>query len=202
MLGAMDDNRAAEVVTYREADTANLDAAALDGIWTLTQAAFPPGDFSRDDLAHALGGRHFLADAYADGRIVGHASVVARVLEVDGRPLRTGYVEAVAVEPGWQGQGIASALMLAVNAHIREHYQLGALGTGHPAFYERLGWRVWAGPTWVRTAAGPVRSEDEDGGILWLPTPTPTTPTPTAPAQPPITGTESISCEWREGDAW
>ena len=60
----------------------------------------------------------------------------------------------------------------------------------------------WAGPTWVRTADGPVRSEDEDGGILWLPTPTPTTPTPTAPAQPPITGTESISCEWREGDAW
>ncbi len=196
MLAEMDDDLAAEAVTYREADTADLDDAALDGIWALTQAAFPPGDFSRDDLAHAMGGRHFLADA--DGRIVGHASVVARLLDVDGQPLRTGYVEAVAVDPVWQGQGIASELMRAASAHIAGHYQLGALGTGHPAFYERLGWRVWAGPTWVRTADGPVRSEDEDGGILWLPTPT----TPTTPAEPPISGREPISCEWRDGDSW
>ncbi len=189
----MDKDSAAVSVAHRECDTADLDAAALDGIWALAQAAFPPGDLSRDDLAHAMGGRHFLAEA--DGRIVGHASVVARVLEVAGRPLRTGYVEAVAVEPARQGQGIASALMQAVNAHIRDRYQLGALGTGHPAFYERLGWRVWAGPTWVRTLAGPVRSEDEDGGILWL-------PTPLTPAEPTITGDEDISCEWRAGDVW
>ena len=189
----MNDHLAAVLVAYREAATADLDQAVLDGIWTLTQAAFPPGDFTRDDFAHAMGGRHFLAEA--DGRLVGHASVVARVLEVDGRPVRTGYVEAVAVEPGSQGQGIATALMHAVGTHIRDHYQLGALGTGHPGFYERLGWRVWAGPTWVRTADGLERSADEDGGILWL-------PTPLTPATPPITGREPISCEWREGDAW
>ena len=174
-------------------ETVDLDEATLAHVWALTQAAFPAGDFSHDDLAHAMGGRHFLAEA--DGRIVGHASVVERSLEVDGRPIRAGYVEAVAVLPAWQGQGIASALMTAAGAHIRSHYELGALGTGHPAFYERLGWRIWAGPTWVRTAAGDQRSEDEDGGILWL-------RTPTTPTTPPVTGDEPISCEWRAGDAW
>jgi aminoglycoside 2'-N-acetyltransferase I len=181
------------VIVYRQAATATLDEAALDGIWALTQGAFPPGDFTRDDLSHAMGGQHFLAEA--NGQVVGHASVVARVLAVDGRHLRTGYVEAVAVARDWQGQGIATALMSAANAHIRGQYELGALGTGHAAFYERLGWRVWAGPTWVRTPDGLARSADEDGGILWL-------PTPTTPTTPPVTGDEPISCEWRPGDAW
>jgi aminoglycoside 2'-N-acetyltransferase I len=137
-----------------------------------------------------MGGRHFLAEV--QGRIVGHASVVLRALEIGGRPLRTGYVEAVAVLPEWQGQGIATVLMTAVGAQIRNRYELGALGTGHPAFYERLGWRVWAGPTWVRTPDGLQRSGDEDGGILVLKTPT----------TPSMTGDEPISCEWRPGDAW
>jgi aminoglycoside 2'-N-acetyltransferase I len=118
--------------------------------------------------------------------------VVPRVLEVDGRPVRTGYVEAVAVLPEWQGRGIASSIMTAAAHHIRERYELGALGTGQPAFYKRLGWRVWHGPTWIRTPEGPIRSEGEDGGILVLET----------PATPPITRREAISCEWRPGDAW
>jgi aminoglycoside 2'-N-acetyltransferase I len=177
-------------VTYRTTGTAELDALAIDGIWTLCLAAFGEVEMRPEDLAHALGGHHFLAEA--DGAIVGHASVVERTLEVGGRPVRTGYVEAVAVLPAWQRQGIATALMASVGAHIRESYALGALGTGHPGFYARLGWRVWQGPTWVRTTDGPERSEGEDGGILVLET----------PRTPPMTGHEPISCEWRPGDAW
>ena len=60
--------------------------------------------FGEDDWDHALGGTHFVLDL--DGVIVGHASVVERVLEVDGRMLRTGYVEAVGVAPDRQGAGV------------------------------------------------------------------------------------------------
>ena len=76
--------------------------------------AFGTGEeaFGDDDWAHALGGRHFVLDV--DGEILGHASVVERVLEIGGRPLRTGYVEAVATHPRVQGRGHGSAVMAAV----------------------------------------------------------------------------------------
>ena len=54
-----------------------------------------------------MGGVHWLAEAR--GRIVGHASVVPRLLEADGVPLTTGYVEAVATHPDWRRRGIATA---------------------------------------------------------------------------------------------
>ena len=58
--------------------------------------------------------------------------------------------------------------------------------------YARLGWERWRGPTFVRTAGGLVRTEDEDAGIMILRT----------PRTPALTRTESLSCEWRAGDAW
>ena len=39
---------------------------------------------------------------------------------------------------------------------------------------------------------GPVRTEDEDDGIMILRT----------SRTPALTGTEALSCEWRAGDAW
>src|ERR671912_273253 len=49
----------------------------------------------------------------------------------------------------------------AVDADIRARFELGALGTGRHAFYERLGWRTWQGPTSVRTRDGEQRTTDE-----------------------------------------
>ena len=92
-----------------------------------------------------------------DGEIVAHAAVVERELWMDDRPLRTGYVEAVATTPERQGQGLGSLVMGEVNAIVRDGFELGALGTGSNGFYERLGWVTWLGPTFVRTADG--RSE-------------------------------------------
>src|SRR5207245_10210806 len=43
--------------------------------------------------------------------IVAHAAVVARELHVGGRPVRTGYVEAVATDPHRQGNGFGSRVM-------------------------------------------------------------------------------------------
>jgi aminoglycoside 2'-N-acetyltransferase I len=177
-------------VTYRACSTAELGPAVLAQLLDLFGAAWPDGDFSPQDMEHACGGRHFLA--LVDGRIVAHASVVERALEVDGRPLRTGYVEAVATLPAWQRRGIASRLMDSAAAHIRAAFELGALSTGIPELYERLGWRPWEGELFVRTADGPVPCVKEDEGVMAM----------TTPATPPLTLRETLSCEWRPGDAW
>ena len=154
--------------------------------------AFGTGDeaFQDDDWAHALGGLHFVLDL--DGEVVSHASVVERTIEIGVRPLRTAYVEAVATAPNLQGHGHGSIVMEAASAHIRESFELGALGTGRHAFYERLGWQTWVGPAFVRAPEGLQRTPDDEGYILVLRTPT----------SPPFELTEPISCDWRPGDVW
>ncbi len=148
------------------------------------------GGFDDDDWEHALGGVHFLA--VAGGSIVCHASVVERELHVAGRALLTGYVEAVATEPRLQGRGHGTAVIREVNEHLRDAYQLGALGTGSHGFYERLGWETWRGPSSVRAADGDRRTPGEDGYIMVL----------RVPSTPALDLNAPISCEWRPGDVW
>ena len=147
--------------------------------------------FDEHDWQHALGGTHVTAELA--GRVVAHASVVPRDLHAGGRPLRTGYVEAVGVDPTLQRRGLGTVVMRAANSHISEEYELGALGTGDQSFYERLGWRVWRGPTSIRSAAGGVPTPEEDGSIMVL----------TVASTPAWLDLGApLSCEWREGDGW
>lgn len=146
--------------------------------------------FRDEDWVHALGGCHFVLQL--DGAIVAHASVVERDVHVGGRPLRAGYVEAVATAPAHQGAGLGSVIVEDVNDFIRASYELGVLGTGRNSFYERLGWQTWRGPSSVRTAAGDRRTPEEDGSILVLGT----------PSSPPLDLAAPISCDWRPGDVW
>ena len=176
----------------RRLPTESLDPVELATIRALMDVAFGSGDeaFNDDDWAHALGGLHFVLDL--DGEIVSHASVVERTLEIGGRPFRTGYVEAVATAPDLQGRGHGSIVMEAATEHIRATFELGALGTGRHAFYQRLGWQTWLGPAFVRAPEGERRTPDDEGYILVLRTPT----------SPPFELREPISCDWRPGDAW
>lgn len=112
----------------------------------------------------ARGGTHFVIAP--EGAVVAHAAVVDRTLEWDGRPLRTGYVEAVATLPERQAQGLGSAVMRAVSAFVDERYELGALDTATPGFYERLGWVRWPGRTGVREPDGVRLTPEEDGKVL------------------------------------
>ena len=177
----------------RQLPTAALTPVELVTIRELMDRAFGTGEhgFTNDDWDHSLGGLHFVLDD--GGALLTHASVVERVLEVDGRPLRTGYVEAVATAPDRQGQGHGTVVMEAVTEYVRSRFELGALGTGSQAFYERLGWEIWRGPAFVRTPAGGTeRTAEEEGYILVLRT----------AASPPFELTEPISCDWRPGDVW
>jgi aminoglycoside 2'-N-acetyltransferase I len=177
-------------IPTRRVRTPDLGVADLAQLLDLFAACWPEGDFSTDDIAHAMGGVHWLAEA--GGRVIGHASVVPRRLEADGVPMATGYVEAVATHPDWRNRGVASRLMEAANAHIRETFEVGALSTGLHLVYARVGWERWRGPAFVRTEEGPLRTPEEDDGIMILRT----------PRTPPLAGTEALSCEWRAGDAW
>jgi aminoglycoside 2'-N-acetyltransferase I len=159
---------------------------------TLLWAAFDGDDpMTEADWDHATGGTHHLVEL--EGTIVAHAAVVERTLQTGGRPLRTGYVEAVATASAHRGRGLGREVMRSAGEEIRARFELGALGTGSHAFYERLGWRTWRGPTSVRTPAGEVRTPDEDGFILVL-------ETPASPADLDLD--RPISCDWRPGDAW
>jgi aminoglycoside 2'-N-acetyltransferase I len=159
----------------------------LRGLFAL---AWGSEDFSETDWGNALGGLHFVAE---DERgILAHAAAVRRELHVEERPLRTGYVEAMATRPELQGRGIGTEVLRAVNDHIVDAYELGALDTGSDWFYRRLGWLRWRGPTFVRTVEEVLRTEDEDGNIMVLPT----------SASGPLDVEAPISCEWRPGDVW
>lgn len=177
----------------RRLSTADLTSREIRVIRGILERAFGSDEeerFTDDDWDHAVGGVHFVLELA--GEIIAHASVVERELHVDGRPLRTGYVEAVATAPDRQGAGFGSLVMADVTSLIKDRFELGALGTGRQRFYERQGWLTWAGPSFVRTSHGPRPTPEEDGYIMVLPT----------PSSPPLDLKAPISCEWRPGDVW
>lgn len=189
MVSTIDPDR----LRLRRLAPAELTAAEAGSIRALLDEAFGTDEeerFTDADWDHAVGGVHFVLDL--DGEIVAHASVVEREIQIGERPLKTGYVEAVATATEHQGRGLGSVLMADVTAWIRERFELGTLGTGQHHFYERLGWQIWAGPSAVRTPDGERPTPDEDGYILVLRT----------PASPPFELTEPISCDWRPGAVW
>ena len=188
-----DMNQGTDILCVRRVTTEELTARQIDAIRQLLVRAFGPDEeerFTDDDWQHAIGGTHFVIDIDRDP--VAHASVVERELHIDGRPLRTGYVEAVATAPGRQGTGLGSTVMRDVGSYIRERFELGALATGSHRFYKRLGWETWRGPSFVRTAEGTRRTPGDDGYILVLRT----------PASPAIDLGAPISCDLRPGDVW
>jgi aminoglycoside 2'-N-acetyltransferase I len=180
-------------VRVRRLTTGELTPDEVSEIRSILDAAFGDDEderFTDHDWAHAVGGLHVVVDV--DGEIVAHGSVVERSLEIDHRPLHTGYVEAVATVPGRQGRGHGTSAMRAIGDEIRSRFELGALGTGSHGFYERLGWETWGGPSSVRTPEGERRTPDDDGYIMILRT----------PSTPPLHPGAPISCEWRPGDVW
>jgi len=180
-------------IRLRRFATSSLTAAEIGAIRALMDVAFGDDEeerFTDEDWAHGLGGVHLVLDV--DGVIAAHAAVVEREIHVAGRPLRTGYVEAVATAPERQGTGLGTQVMEMANAVIRDEFELGVLGTGSHHFYERLGWERWRGQAFVRMPDGDQRTPDDEGYLLILRT----------PATPPIDLTASISCDWRPGDVW
>lgn len=148
------------------------------------------GYFTDDDWEHGLGGTHVVLDL--GPRIVAHASVVPRRLEVPNGVLYAGYVEAVATDREFRGRGLARAAMERIGDLVRETYDIGGLSTGIPDLYERFGWERWRGPTFVAVGDDRRTVEEPDAGVMILRTPRTGTIDLTGP----------ITCDDRDGDAW
>jgi aminoglycoside 2'-N-acetyltransferase I len=179
-------------MTARLVHTADLDNDTRDEARRMVIDAFAGGalDFTDADWEHALGGMHALISHH--GALIGHAAVVQRRLLYRQSALRCGYVEGVAVREDWRGQGLARALMDAVEQVLRGAYQLGALSASEAGrdLYAARGWLPWHGPTSVLAPTGVVRTPDDDGSVFVL------------PVSVVVDTGEALTCDWRDGDVW
>jgi aminoglycoside 2'-N-acetyltransferase I len=174
----------------REAHTSDLSPQFLRALRAMLDAAFD-GDFADPDWAHALGGTHAWIEA-TGGQIVSHGCVVERRLEVGGRALTVGYVEALATAEAWRQHGHGTTVMRRLGEWIAARHALGVLSTGAQSFYARLGWVGWRGATWVDAPRGRVRTPEDDDSIMILRT----------PASPAIDLAGDLVADWRTGDVW
>jgi aminoglycoside 2'-N-acetyltransferase I len=175
--------------TARLIHTSDLDPLTREDAKRMVIEAFR-GEFTEVDWEHSLGGMH--AMIFDHGALIAHGAVVQRRLLYRNTALRCGYVEAVAVREDWRGQGLARAVMDAVEQVLRGAYQLGALSVseqGRPIYMAR-GWLPWRGPTSVLAPAGLTRTPDDDNALFVLPV-----------SVELDTGAE-ITCDWRDGDVW
>jgi GNAT superfamily N-acetyltransferase len=116
-------------------------------------------------------GLHVLA--YHKGQLVGHAVVTTRWLQPDTLPLlKTDYVDAVATDPAYQGQGIGSSVMRHL-ASVIQDYDLACLETDRVSFYTQLGWEEWRGPLAGRKWTELLPTPDQEGIMILRLTRTP-----------------------------
>jgi aminoglycoside 2'-N-acetyltransferase I len=179
------------VVQISVVETFDLDAPTRLEARRLWDRAF--GDrFDDHDAEHAFGGVHVLAH---DGdRLVGHASAVPRRLRFGDRAWQSvGYVEAVAVDPDYQGRGVGRQVMRTLQAEIALRWPVAMLSTGRAAgFYEQLGWEPWRGTSYTLRSSGAVVADNEHGGLMILRI--------DGSAVPDLD--LDVTCEDRPGDAW
>lgn len=169
--------------------TSEAPSGLLDRIRMMLDQAFE-GRLSDDDWEHALGGWHVVLTR--DGGVLSHAAVVPRSMVFGHRPLRVGYVEAVATAPDARRRGLATHAMTVAAEIVRRDFEIGALSTGIQPFYERLGWVRWRGPSFVNDEGRKIRTRDEDDGLMVL----------RCDASLDVALTAPIICEARRGDDW
>jgi aminoglycoside 2'-N-acetyltransferase I len=172
----------------RLAHTADLNAETLLAARRLLDEVFD--DMTDGDWEHALGGVHALA--WEGPELVGHASVIQRRLLHNGKALRAGYIEGVAVRRDRQRRGCGAAMMDELERLVRGAYDVGALGASDEgaAFYAARGWRLWRGPSSALTPDGIRRTADDDGCIYVL------------PVTIPLDLDGELTCDWRDHDVW
>lgn len=173
--------------TARLIHTSDLDSETRCAARDLLAEAYE-GDFSEADWEHCLGGMHALI--WSHGNLIAHAAVVQRRLLHQGRALRTGYVEAVAVDIDWRGQRLGAAVMDAAEQVIRGAYELGALSADEEVapFYTARGWLPWVGETAALTPEGIAVYPDEGVYVL--------------PVGASVDRSAALVCDWRDGDPW
>jgi aminoglycoside 2'-N-acetyltransferase I len=178
--------------TARLVHTSDLDGETREDARRMLIEAFADGevDFTDADWEHALGGMHALI--CVRGALIAHGAVVQRRMIHRGAALRCGYLEAVAVREDWRGQGLAMAVMDALEQVLRGAYELGALSASEAGrhIYGSRGWLPWQGMTSVLAPSGLAPTPDDDESIFVL------------PLSADLDTTGEITCDFRDGDVW
>ena len=157
-----------------------------DVVFDLFRRAFPNYNsdlkkFWPPNSAHAL--------VYVGETLVAHAGFLERTLHLPDRDVLTAYVEDVAADPRNQGHGTAAMNALAGEIR-RRSYKLAALASGSPEFYERLGWRLWRGPTGYRKDGRVVDMPREERPMV-------------LDLGANVDPDQRLECDWRDtGDVW
>ncbi|MET9435952.1 GNAT family N-acetyltransferase [Streptomyces sp. NPDC006551] len=176
-------------MTLTTAPTHALGTERLLAVRQMLDTAFE-GDFSDEDWDHTLGGVHACVE---DERgVAAHGSVVMRRVLHDGRSLRVGYVEGVAVRADRRRQGLAGVVMAELERVIDGAYAFGALSASDEgaALYRARGWTLWQGRIEVLSPDGIVRLRDEEDSTYLRPAGGGRLPDPAAP----------LVFDWRDGD--
>jgi aminoglycoside 2'-N-acetyltransferase I len=175
----------AELRTSHTADLTDADRAAMHRLLYDVFERMTPVAYD-----NALGGIHALL--FDAGALIGHASVVQRRVMYDGRALRAGYVEAVAVHPDRRREGHGARLMSEIERVIESGYDLGALGASAQgaALYAARGWQLWRGPSAALTPEGVRPTPDKDGAIHVF------------PVTLELDLSAQLICDWRPGALW
>ena len=178
--------------TARLVHTSDLDGETRTAAHRMVTDAFDGSEvaFTDADWEHALGGMHALIAVH--GVLIAHGAVVQRRMIHQGTSLRCGYLEAIAVREDWRGQGLATAVMDALEQVLRGAYHMGALSSsdaGRPMYASR-GWLPWQGTTSVLAPSGITRTPDDDRSLFVL------------PQDVALDTTADLICDWRDGDVW
>jgi aminoglycoside 2'-N-acetyltransferase I len=147
------------------------------------------GDFSESDWQNSLGGARFVG--LQNEELVAHGTVVARSMWLDESPITVGYVEAIAVAPNKQKQGIGSLLLNEITQLCLQNYELAMLSTDEKDFYRRFGWQDFPGQSFVLVGDQQIRTAEEDCGLMVL-----------TPESRSFGKISKVCCQARFGDAW
>jgi aminoglycoside 2'-N-acetyltransferase I len=159
-----------------------------DDIVTLCTSAYgidfgPIIDSYGADITHVL--------LRENNSLISHALWVTRWLQTgSGTRLCTAYVEAVATEPAKRGRGYASVVMQKIKGEISQ-FEIGGLSPSDHRFYTRLGWELWRGPLFIRQGNNLLKAPENDRAMILR-----------LPNTPALDLFDSLSVEWREGEAW
>ncbi len=144
----------------------DLTEQELEDIVTLCSHAF--NENFRPYMKSFINATHILG--YYNGALVSHVLWLNRWTRAGDSPImKTAFVDAVAVDGKYRKRGFASSMIARLTSEITA-YNVSALTTGSPEFYERLGWQAWQGPVYFQREDGEITElNDSKLMVLFLP---------------------------------
>lgn len=165
---------AAESVTSRmnvlRLAVSNLSPREREETHVLTRHRLPGVDGKNQSAHPAADERVWAASTWsvmvkADQRVVTHAGILYRVIQVGDLRVPVGGISGVTTLGEWRGRGYARAVLANAAAFtavwLWAPFALVLCPPEDSAFYAKLGWRIAEAPIWCEHAGGRARLADQ-----------------------------------------